>query len=524
MKKFFLVAIAMFLGIVVSAQDSNSAATFGFNKDIVLEEGNDFVRMIGGDADGFYALRIDANDNLWLEFFNSTSLIRQTSSQIILPMVEGNPSEYVEAFYVDGQIILFTQVVDNIKKEKSLYIQHLGRSGQVINEPKIIGKLVNQNMVVDFNVKVTPNGQNVFVWYNRPFQTYNEEPFYFKMYNADLREIYNKQIKLPLNGQSFSIDQIEVAPSGNVYMLARISPNASQLKKMKTITYTYKMLMFNAKDDEVAALEVKGKKNVLVDPIFGVDENENVDVYGFLVPKGKTNYMGIYHQKIDTQNKSFINGDSKKADYVFSKVEQNDFRADRLMDIYDQMYDYNFLNVLYLSNGGSVVVAEHRNYWSDSIVVPGSKEVLRNEYYKFNDVLVAYCGPNNSMEWMTRIPKSQYSYNDFGKYSSVASYAIGEKVYLFYNDNSKNLPLLVSGETKANLDGSLYKAINSPDRKGFAIAVSIFSDGTVNGSALFPKNNKKCKIIPELFAEYNGRHYMFTRNSKKAKFAMFIGE
>jgi len=26
------------------------------------------------------------------------------------------------------------------------------------------------------------NQQNIFVYYHRPFQTYNEEPFFFKVY------------------------------------------------------------------------------------------------------------------------------------------------------------------------------------------------------------------------------------------------------------------------------------------------------------------------------------------------------
>ena len=172
-----------------------------------------------------------------------------------------------------------------------------------------------------------------------------------------------------------------------------------------------------------------------------------------------------------------------------------------------------------MSNGGSAVVAEHQNYWADSIIVPGSKEVIYSDYYRFNDILVAYCSPENNMEWMTRIPKSQYSYNDYGKYSSVASFAVGEKIFLFYNDNPKNIKLL----EQQNLDGNLYKEIIAPDRKGTAVSVSIFSDGKVHGTAMFNKKNKKYKIAPEFFKEYNYRHYLYTQNATKVKFAVFTG-
>ncbi|HNQ67009.1 MAG TPA: hypothetical protein PKN32_01415 [Bacteroidales bacterium] len=518
MKKIILlIYLAIICSVIVNAQSSTS---FGYDKEIVLDKLNDYVRLFGADSDGFYALRINERDELYLDFFNGHSMTRESTNQLILPMIEGIQSEYLEMFYLDGKLVLFTQVINNTVKEKSLYIQHVNKSGQIIGEPIIIGKLTNQNIAVNFNVVLTPNQQNIFVYYNRPFQTYNEEPFFFKVYNADLKEIYNHQVKLPLVGDAFEIDQIEIANSGNVFMLARISPDPRQLKRMKTIIYDYKLLIFEVATGIVTDVEIKGKKFILVDAIFGVDENENVDIFGFMVRKGKDNYEGIFHQRYDTKLKQFVAGDAKKADYIFSKTEIPEFRADRLMKVYTDMYNYKLLDVLYLSNGGSVVISEHYNYWSDSIIVPGSKEIIYNDYYRFNDVLVAYCSPENAMEWMTRIPKAQYSFNDLGKFSSVAAFAVGEKVFLFYNDNPKNHKML----EQQNLDGNLYKEIVGPDRKGVATVVSIFSDGKVHGTAMFNKKNKKYRIVPELFKEYDYRYYLMSQSGAKIKFAMFTGK
>jgi len=518
MKKIVtLFYLAIVWTIVLNAQSSTS---FGYDKELILDKLNEYVRLIGADSDGFYTLRINERDELYLDFINGQSMTRESSNQLILPMIEGFQSEYVEMFYLDGKLVLFTQVLNNTVKEKSLYIQQVNKSGQIIGEPLIIGKLTNQNISVDFNVKLTPNQQNMFVYYNRPFQTYNEEPFYFKVYNPDLKEIYNHQVKLPLVGNAFEIDQIEIANSGNVFMLARVSPDPRQLKRMKTIIYDYKLLIFEVATGIVTDVEIKGKKFILVDAIIGVDEEEKVDVFGFMVRKGKDNYEGVFHQRYDTRLKQFVTGDSKKADYVFSKTEIPEFRADRLMKIYTDMYNYKLLDVLYLSNGGSVVIAEHQNYWADSIIVPGSKEIIYNDYYRFNDILVAYCSPENTMDWMTRIPKAQYSFNDLGKYSSVAAFAVGEKVFLFYNDNAKNHKLLEA----QNLDGNSYKEIVGPDRKGVATVVSVFSDGKVHGTSLFNKKNKKYRIIPELFKEYDYRHYIITQSGAKVKFAMFTGK
>ncbi|MDR2010058.1 MAG: hypothetical protein LBQ22_06210 [Bacteroidales bacterium] len=516
MKKVFLTIIVMV--ICIGFINAQSSVSFGYDKDVVLPKLNDYERLLGADSDGFYALRVDENDDIYLDYFNATTMAREASNQMILPMVSGINARYIDMFFIDSKLLLFTEVLNNTTKEKSLYIQQVGKNAHILGEPTVIGKLTNQNISVDFNIKLTPNKQNVFIWYNRPFQTYNEEPFYFKVYDSNMKEIYNNTIKLPLNNKAFEIDQIEIGNSGNIYMLARISPDPRQLKRMKTVVYDYKILVFDAATGNVNGYDTKGKKMQLVDVIFGLDTEENIDIYGFLVRKGKTNYEGIHHQKLNTKTGQFFSGDAKKADYTFSKTELPEFRAERLSRIMDQLYDYKLLDVVYLANGGSAIIAEHQNYWMDSIIVPQTKEVIYNDYYKFNDVLVAYCSPENNMEWMTRIPKSQYSYNDWGKFSSIAYYAVGEKIFLFYNDNAKNLKLL----QKQDLDGTLYKEITSPGRSGMAVSVSIFSDGKIHGTQLFAKN-KKYKLIPEFVKEYNYRLYMMAQNGQKVKFAQFTG-
>lgn len=495
--------------------------SFGYDKAIELPKMNEYVRFVGADSDGFYVLRIDESDNLQLEFFNANSLIRETTNPLILPSISGIKSEFVAMFYLRENLILFTQVVNNTIKEKTLYMQEVNKSGQIIGEPQVIGKLTNQNISQDFNITLTPNQQNIFVYYNIPFQTYNEEPFFFKIYNSDMKEIYNYKVKLPLQNKSFEIAQTTISNAGNIYLIAKILPDERAMKRMKDIIYDYKLLIFNQATGNIQDVDIKGKKFILVDAIMGIDEEENVDIFGFMVRKGKDTYEGIFHQKYNPKTQSFITGtDTKKADYVFSKTEIPEFRDERLTQIYDEMYNYKLLKVLYLSNGGSVVISEHRNYWMDSIIVPGSKEIIYNDYYRFNDVLVSYCSPENNMEWMTRIPKSQYSYNDYGKYSSIAAYAIGEKVFLFYNDHPQNIKLL----QQQDLTGSSYKEIVAPGRKGVAVVVSVFSDGKATGAQLFNGSNKKFKIVPEMIKEFNYRHYIYTENKTKAKFAVFTGK
>ena len=516
MKKTFFIIITLLA--CISAVNAQLSTIFGKDLEISLPKNSEYVHFLGADSDGFFALRNEENKGLFLDYFDGISMNKVSSYSLALPMISGVNSDFVAMFYIDSKLLLFTEVLNNSAQEKTLYMQQVNNNAQIIGEAKVIGKLTNQNTKVKYNICLTPNGQNVFVWYNRPFQTYNEEPFFFKVYDADMKEIYNQAVKLPLNDKSFIIDQVEIGNSGNVYMLAKISPDARLAQRMKTIVYDYEVLVFDVKSGNINRYEAKGKKLQLVDAIIGVDEQENVDIYGFMSRKQKDDYEAIMHLKLNTKEGKFIYGDQKKSDYTFSKTETPQFRAERLTTRQDQIYDYKLLGVVYLANGGSALIAEHQNYWLDSIITPQTREAIYSDYYRYNDVIVAYCSPENNMEWMTRVPKSQYSYNDNGRYSSVAYFAVGEKIFILYNDNSKNAKLL----QKQVLDDNQYKETNSPSRNGVAIGVSIFSDGKVHGDELFG-NNKKFKIIPEFVKEANQKYYMLTQNGQKIKFAVFVG-
>lgn len=514
-----LISIVLIIAVFTTNVFAQSVVSFGADKTINLGKVDDYQRILGSDSDALYALRLNEKDELYLDLINANTLVRESETQLILPIMNGINAEFVEMFYLDSKLVLLTQIMNNTTKEKILYIQQIdNRTGQIIGEPKAIGKLTGPNTVVKFGVKLTPNKQNIFISYNAAFQTYNQEAFFFKVYDPNLKEIFNKSIKLPLVGKTFVIDQVEMGTNANVFMLARISPDARAAQRMKNIEYDFKLLVFEDSKGAVSSFDIKGKKLLVSDAIFGVDENNDVDIFGFMIRKGKTNYEAIYHQKLDMKTGKFKGGDAKKADYVFTKKDLPEFRADRLAKNMDEIYNYKLLGVVHMDNGGSAVIAEHQNLWKDSIIDPQTRKIAYSDYYRFNDVIIAYCSPANSMEWMTRIPKTQYSYNDLGIYSSIAYTVSGEKILLFYNDNSKNIKNLEKQVT----DGNSYKEITLPGRSGEAVVVSVYSDGKFNGRSLL-NNNNDFKLIPEFVKEYNYRIYMLLQSKNKVKFVQYTG-
>lgn len=516
MKRLIFVLLSILASTFI-AQAQPIEVSFGSNIDNPIYRGNDYVRLIGADSDGLFAIRMDENDDLFLEYYDSFSMMQQSSSQLVLPSVSGIQAKFLEMFYIDGKLILFTVVLNNTIKQKDLYVQYINESGKIIGDSQLIGRLLDQNIACDFDVELTSNKQNIFIHYFRPFSKYNEEPFYFKVMGSDLEMIIDKQVKLPMNNLNFDILQYELHKSGKIYMLAKITPEQRRKSNKGQIIYQYRLLVYDIDMKKVDNYDIRAAKFVLKDMMFAIDYDGNADVYATMSRKNKNELEGFFHKRLDIEEGNWMRADSKKANYKFERSEKPSFRNERVSEIYNQMYNYKLRDILYLSNGGSIVIAEHENHWVDSTVDPHTKEAVYYNYYKFNDIILSYTNSDNNMVWMRRIPKSQWSYNDYGKYSSFFATTKLNWVVLCYNDHSKN----VKNMHKKVLDGDKYKACRLPERIGVPMVVSVFPDGDVTGYQMFDGKHKKYKIVPEMITEFNDTYYMFTKKANNAAFGSF---
>lgn len=518
MKRIALILAAFLIGIG-SLFAQKVEASFGLDDMYDLPRYNSYQKIVGADKDGFYALRVNEANDIILEYWGMDNMTRETENPLILPSNNGIEAEFHEMFYLNGNLILFTTVTNQSIKQKTLYVQHVNKSGKIIGESKAIGRLTNQNIVVPFNVLLTEDKSSMFVYYHRPFQAYNGEPYFLKIYNPQLEEIMNKVIKLPLKDREFEVIQYKVLGNHDILMLAKVKPQEERRRRRYAIAYEYKLLRYDVDLVRVDSYDMSVEKYQPKNAWMGVNEKEQVvDIFGFMARKRKEEFSGIYHEQFDLETKEWAPIDRKETYLNFDRNDEFQFRSEHLFELRDQVYNYKIRDVVYLSNDDPVFIAEHENFWQDSVVDPQTQAVEYSNYYKFNDIIAAKVNAdNNKMEWSTRIPKSQYSYNDYGDYSSFAYVAEGEKVKFFYNDHRKNLKMLANDLYR--MDN--LKVIRSPQRRGRAISVTLFSDGKIYGSYMFDKKHKKLVIKPELLVPYRDAYYVYMEKGNNFQFAKF---
>ncbi len=264
-------------------------------------------------------------------------MMQQSSSQLVLPSVNGIQSKFLEMFYIDGKLILFTEVLNNTIKQKDLYVQYINESGKIIGESQLIGRLLDQNVACDFNVELAQNKQNIFIHYFRPFSKYNEEPFYFKVLGSDLELIIDKQVKLPMNNLNFDILQYKLHKSGKIYMLAKITPEQRRKRSKGDVIYQYRLLVYDIEMKKVDNYDVRASKYILKDIMLGVDFDGNVDIYATMTRKNKEELEGFFHKRLNIEEGDWMRAYSKKANYLFERSEKPYFRNERVSEQFGQI-------------------------------------------------------------------------------------------------------------------------------------------------------------------------------------------
>jgi len=73
---------------------------FGLDRTYKLESGDSYQKMIGADDTGFYVLRVDYQNDVWLEYWNGDNLTPESKNRLIFPSVSGIQAEFLEMYYL----------------------------------------------------------------------------------------------------------------------------------------------------------------------------------------------------------------------------------------------------------------------------------------------------------------------------------------------------------------------------------------------------------------------------------------
>jgi len=479
---------------------------------IDLPKKTQFERIAGFDRNVFYAYRSEkAKDihesQIWLDKFSSGTMQQEMTTEIKPPKIYTRDAIFEDLFYLNSKLILFSSVIDNIKNRKTLYAQQIDDGGSPLGSPKMLGDMPYvAGDESGFKFSLSADKSKIVVQYNMSFNVYGNEPISFRVIDADLNISFSKDLNLPLVGKSFDIEQYEVGASGNVYIATKTEPSGKKKGTKKSSTaktarmkYNWAIYVYNAKKEIFQPYEVIIEKFKPVDLTFALDKEENIVIFGFITKKSGDEFCGAYCQKINPRTEKILATAIK--DISKDRKFMAQFKLERNGTNNEQFFNFENGKIEFLDNGSAVFITEQTYETARTMVDPKTKVETVIHYYNNNDIIAVSMTYDNKIEWISRIPKCQFSTNDFGYYSSfmVANYA--NKVKVMFNDHSKNMKNTAPEKTKQ------IKNNVATNPEGAAVVVTLFPDGNTDKALLFGDDDSKTSLCPKFFF-YSGSSYI----------------
>ncbi len=507
--RHFVTFIFVLLSISLYAQLKN----VDFGTESKLERSLRYQKIIGGNQDGFYVLKINEYKQLYIDYISNLTKTTDWSSKIVFPSILGYESKFTDMYYMQGNLIMFLSTKTPRSNYEALYVCYLKEDGTLKNKPIKIGEYLN---ATEPSIEYSKLQKSFLIRFDPYFSQYNGELFTFKLYDATLKERLSKKLSLPMKERVFSIIDCKIDENKNIYFNIKAEEQSKRRSRTRSKSYENLILAYYNKTNTYKSFTIKLKKYTTTDIIFDFDKSGNIVVAGLYKARNSRNgsLLGGFYKKINPSIQKFVPIKAKTNYKTFDRTFQAEFLNKRNGDNAKDIYNFKLKGIYFFKDDNFVFIAEQYYKNSEIITDPMTKEEIYIHYHHYNDLIV-FGVKNKVLNWYYRIPKNQYSINDDGFNSSFyAAMTKYNNLKLVINDHPSNID-------ETDLD-KIKEIKYNKDRypKGMATLYTIFIDGGKQKEPMFDGNDKV--VVPKsLIYKNNDTFYFYQQNKNKYKFGSF---
>lgn len=534
--------------------DPRIGATVKWSNDLEEPSNADIKKIVATEGGGFYAFRERQGGMLSntkaakpiIEFYNSNmKLVR--SKELDLD-VKGKARYVKDVVMLDRRLWVLSYFYNEKHEKTYLFAQEISKT--TFNLSKDLIKIAEQdetnNEKMDVFTVVTSRDSSKIVVFNRQPNKNKQQEFSLAVYDADFKELWAREAKLPYSKKNFAIEDYQLDNQGNVYLLGIIyTEGAARLERRGKATYQYDIVAYRQDNSMTESQEYKieMKDRFISDLSFKIDDTGDLICAGFYSDKGAKSVKGACFFKINPKTHDQTSISSRPFDFEFMTAnisERNKERAKAALERGDkeaepELYDYSIDKLITRSDGGVIMIAEqyfidermryNNNFgyggWGSSLYNPyayssfydpynryNNNNRQPDYYFNYNDIIVVNIQPDGEIAWSARIPKRQTSVNDFGVYSSYGMSIVADKLYFVYNDDPKNLDPKAKKIATETPDKYSVVTVAEVDRNGVVKRAPLFQNKE-NGVVVRPKISKQVGRRDMAIYGESGRRYKF---------------
>lgn len=459
MKTLVLLFATLILCLSLQAQEK---AAIQWGQALKTSKRSSLADIVGYDQSGFYAIKTESRTFgialltytktiITLERYNN-KMNPDRSSELKLEF-NNEKMDYEQIIQLNDELYVFSSLKDQKDKKNKLFVQTIDKNTLLpsydikqIGEVDYAGNM--KSNAGNFNLRLSRDSSKVLVYYNLPYEKHENEKFGFHVLDAQLNEIWSKQIFLPYEEALFEIEDYKVDNKGNVHILGVVFKEKRKEKRKGQPNYNYEVLSYFQKDDGVKSYTISLEDKFLTDMQIAVNDDLDIICSGFYSSVGTFGIIGTYFIKVNGKTKEITTKSFKEfgLDFITQNMtkreeEKTTRRAEKGKDV--EMYEYDLDDIIIHSNGGATLIGEQyfvRTYTTTTNnPTTGATSTYTTYYYNYNDIIVISISPSGEIEWTQKVPKVQVTSNDNGFYSSYVTSVVKDKIYFVFNDHPKNI-------------------------------------------------------------------------------------
>lgn len=344
------------------------------------------------------------------------------------------------------------------------------------------------------------------------YRTKKDEPVKtgFRVFDEDLNVLWEADIVLPTSDRSTTITDYLIDNNGNIHLVVRIALDKSDREDKGTLVRSkYSLFSYFHETQTVKEYDLFLQSNYLTG--LTLLQNKNNELIGSAFYTNERNTSGI---------KGFLNFKLDLSNYEIRNSQMNDFNdeflknflSDRQVEKGRGVRNFRTRYVFPTSNNGYAFVAEEFDYTVSTYTSynPQTKttEVKTSERWIFGDIAVFYVDSEGKTIETGILKKHQtasattsgytgHGRDGFGTYHPARYWGISammkdDKIYIVYNDNTKNT------------DPDAEKLYTANNIKKCTTLLAIIGKGSeFSSSSLFKSRDKSARYKSALIPRFS---------------------
>jgi len=362
----------------------------------------------------------------------------------VLPTLAGASVEGIITF--QNNILVFYSSYSKENNRLEIYFDSYNALGKLIESKRKLGEttVTKYNDLEKTRILISPDKASLGIYINEADD--DNQNIHLITYSTQ-GNTSNKDFKIKYGNELLYLNNFLLDNNGNLYMSGQLK-NKENKKQKSQYLFCY-LNSINSLIEKVVSDFNKPISDVIIK--FNPIKNE------------------IICGGISVDNNSYSGSSIKLliADSIFNFRELNySIQGSSLKDLIGErnssgisLDNYTMQDLILREDGGALLVAEAQYLSEYSFYDQFTQTFNRRTEYHFDNVVLFSVSPNEKIDWCKVIKKEQVSMDDFGIFSSFASYVNNDEIGIIYNkDSGRNFELMNVIITK---DGELNsKRIN----------------------------------------------------------------